>query len=70
MESKVSKTFLKVIGFFASLLLTLFAGLLDYTSIACLVMSIIEGDVLTASASIAAGVAAFFCWSMRKEVLV
>lgn len=69
MESKVSKTFLKVIGFFASLLLTLFAGLLGYTSIACLVMSIIEGDILTASASIAAGVAAFFCWSMRKEVL-
>lgn len=68
MESKVSKTFLKVIGFFASLLLTLFAGLLGYTSIACLVMSIIEGDVLTASASIAAGVAAFFCWSVRRDV--
>jgi len=68
MESMVSKTFLKVIGFFASLLLTLFAGLLGYTSFACLVMSIIEGDVLTASASIVAGVAAFFCWSVRRDV--
>lgn len=68
MESMVSKTFLKVIGFFASLLLTLFSGLLGYTSFVCLVMSIIEGDVRTASASIAAGVAAFFCWSVRRDV--
>lgn len=69
MESMVSKTFLKVVGFFASLLLTVFAGLFGLVSISCLIMSIIEGDLLSASASIAAAVAAVFCWSMRKEVL-
>lgn len=69
MESMVSKTFLKVVGFFASLLLTVFAGLFGLVSTSCLIMSIIEGDLLSASASIAAAVAAVFCWSMRKEVL-
>lgn len=69
MEPMVSKTFMKVIGFFASLLLTLFAGLFGLVSVSCLIMSIIEGDMFTASASIAAAVVAIFCWSMRKEVL-
>lgn len=70
MESMVSKAFMKVIGFGASLFLTIFAGIFGLVSISCLIMSIIEGDLLSASASIAAGVAGFFCWSLRKEVLV
>ena len=69
-KAMVSKTFMKVIGFGASLLLTIFAGMFGLVSVSCLIMSIIEGDLLTASASMAAGVAGFFCWSMRKEVLV
>lgn len=70
MESMVSKTFLKVIGFFASLLLTLFSGLFGLVCTSCLIASIIEGDLISASASVAAGVIAVFCWSVRKEVLV
>lgn len=65
----VSKTFMKVIGFFASLLLTVFAGLFGLVSISCLIMSVIEGDLLSASGGVAAAVAAFMCWSVRRDVL-
>lgn len=70
MENMVSKTFMKVIGFAGSLLLTLFAGLWGFVSISALFLSIIEGDLFNMVGCIAAGAAALFCWSLRKAPLV
>lgn len=70
MEQMVSKTFMKVIGFLGSLLLTLFAGLWGFVSISALFLSIIEGDLFNMIGCVAAGAAAWFCWSLRKAPLV
>lgn len=70
MENMVSKTFHKVIGFAGSLLLTLFAGLWGFVSLSALFMSIIEGDFFNMIGCVAAGAAAWFCWSMRRVPLV
>lgn len=70
MESKVSKTFLKVIGFFASLLLTIFAGVFAMLSIGSLVMSIVDSDILSVILSAFAGFVAWMLWSVRKDALV
>lgn len=69
-ESMVSKTFAKVIGFTGSLILTLFAGLLGFACVSALFISIIEGDLFSMIGCVAAGAAAWFCWSLRKEPLV
>lgn len=69
MESMVSKTFLKVIGFFGSLFLTLCAGLWGMVSLCALFLSIIEGDLMNVIGCVAAGAAAWFCWSMRRVSL-
>ena len=68
MESMVSKTFMKVIGFGASLFLTVFAGLFAMMSVTTLIMSIIEKDLFTVTASVAAAFLACVCWSVRKDV--
>ena len=65
-----SKTFMKVIGFLGSLFLTLFAGLWGFVSLSALFMSIIEGDLFNMVGCVAAGAAAWFCWSLRKAPLV
>ncbi len=70
MEQMVSKTFMKVIGFLGSLLLTLFAGLWGFVSISALFMSIIEGDLFNMIGCVAAGAAAWFCWQLRRAPLV
>lgn len=70
MKSMVSKTFMKVIGLLASLLLTLFAGLWGYVSISAFFLSIIEGDLFNMVGCVAAGAAGLFCWSLRKAPLV
>lgn len=70
MESMVSKTFTKVIGFAGSLFLSLFAGLFGFISVSALVMSVIDKDILTVAASAAAGFAGWMCWELRKEPLV
>lgn len=70
MESMVSKTFTKVIGFAGSLFLTLFAGLFGFISVSALVMSVIDKDILTVAASAAAGFAGWMCWELRKTPLV
>jgi hypothetical protein len=70
MESMVSKTFLKVIGFSASLLLTIFAGVFAMLSIGSLVMSIVDRDILSVILSAFAGFVAWILWSVRKDALV
>jgi hypothetical protein len=70
MESMVSKTFLKVIGFLGSLLLTLFAGMWGFVCVSALFISIIERDLASVVGCVAAGAAACFCWSLRKAPLV
>lgn len=70
MDSMTSKTFIKVIGFLGSLLLTLFAGMWGFVSLSALFLSIIEGDLMNMIGCVAAGAAALFCWSLRKAPLV
>ena len=70
MESMVSKTFMKVIGFLGSLLLTLFAGMWGFVCVSALFISIIEGGLMNVVGCVAAGAAAWFCWSMRRVPLV
>ena len=66
----VSKTLMKVIGIAGSILLTLFAGLWGFVSVSALFISIIEGDLVNMIGCVAAGLAALFCWSLRKAPLV
>lgn len=69
MKRMVSKAFMKVLGFLSSLFLTLFAGLFGFVSLACLVMSIINADLLEVVGCVAFACAGYWCWSLRKEVL-
>lgn len=61
---------MKVIGIAGSILLTLFAGLWGFVSVSALFISIIEGDLVNMIGCVAAGLAALFCWSLRKAPLV
>ena len=70
MTAMVSKTFMKVIGFFGCLFLTIFSGIFAMVSMSCLVMSVIEGDILTAILSVFAGFVAWMLWSIRKDTLL
>ena len=70
MKAMVSKTFMKVIGFAGSLFLTLFAGLFGFISVSALFMSIIEGDLFNMVGCVAAGLAACWCWALRKVPLI
>lgn len=69
MESMVSKTFLKVIRFAASLMLTLFSGLFALVSLSCLFASIIERDVISVVGCVATGFIAWVMWNVRRDVL-
>lgn len=70
MESMVSKTFLKVIGFAGSVLLTLFSGAFAMLSLFALVMSIVDGEFVSFVGCVGAGIAAWILWSIRKDTLV
>ena len=70
MDSTVSRTFMKVIGFLGSLFLTLFAGLFGFICLSALFMSIIEGDLMNMVGCAVAGLVAYWCWSLRKAPLV
>ena len=70
MESMVSKTFLKVIGFAGSVPLTIFSGLFALISLSCLVLSIIDKDVISVIGCLASGFIAWVMWSIRKDTLV
>ncbi len=69
-ESKVSKKFLAVIGFAGSVLLTIFSGIFAMISLSALVVSVIEKDLLSVLACVAAGVISWITWSVRKDTLV
>ena len=69
-ESKVSKKFLAVIGFAGSVLLTIFSGIFAMISLSALVISVIEKDLLSVLACVAAGVISWIMWSVRKDTLV
>ena len=69
-ESKVSKKFLAVIGFAGSVLLTIFSGIFAMISLSALVASVIEKDLLSVLACVAAGVISWIMWSVRKDTLV
>lgn len=66
----VSKTFLKVIGFLGSLLLTLFAGVFAMVGMSALVMSVIEPSIIGFIGCIGMFFCAVTCWSIRKDTLV
>ena len=68
-QSMISKALMKVIGFAAATLLTLFAGMWSLVSLSALFMSIIEPDLMNMIGCVAAGAAALFCWSLRKTPL-
>lgn len=69
-ESKVSKKFLAVIGFAGSVLLTIFSGIFAMISLSALVVSVIEKDLLSVLACVAAGVISWIMWSVRRDTLV
>lgn len=69
-ESKVSKKFLAVVGFAGSVLLTIFSGIFAMISLSALIVSVIEKDLLSVLACVAAGVISWIMWSVRKDTLV
>ena len=70
MDSMVSKTFMKVIGFAGCALLTTFAGIFAMVSLAALVVSIVEKDLFSVMAAIVAGIITKILWDVRKDTLV
>lgn len=70
MESMVSKTFMKVIGFAGSVLLTIFAGMFAMVGIVALIASIVEPDIIGFIGCVGFAFCAWVCWSVRKCTLV
>lgn len=69
MEEMVSKTFMKVLGLFGCLCLTVFSGIFAMVSLGCLFLSVVERDILTVILSAFAGFVAWVLWSIRKDTL-
>lgn len=69
MESQVSKTFSKVVGFAGSLMLTLFAGVFAYMALVALFFSIVEKDLINVIGCAASTFVAWTLWSVRKHPL-
>lgn len=67
---KAIDIFLRVLGFTGCLLLTIFAGVLALMAISIFIVSIIDGDLIAAGASIACAFLSALCWSIRKNTLV
>lgn len=70
MDTNVSKSFIKALGFGASLLLTIFAGIFAMFSLCCLVVSVVEADFMSVIGCMATGFLAWMMWSIRKDTLV
>lgn len=66
----VSKTFIKVMGFAGSVLLTIFAGIFAMMAICCIVMSVIDKDIISVILAAFCGLVAWIIWSVRKDTLV
>ena len=69
MENAVSKTFLKVMGFLGSMLLTIFAVMFALVGIVALIGSIIEPNIIGVIGCAGFSFCAFTCWSIRKDPL-
>lgn len=63
-------TFLKVIGFLGCAILTLLSGIFGMISLCALILSIVDGCLISAVASIASAFFAVACWGFRKEPLL
>lgn len=70
MEQMVSKTFMKVMGFAGSVLLTIFAGMFAMVGIVALIASIVEPDIIGFIGCAGFTACAWVCWSIRKSTLV
>lgn len=70
MKTKTLNLIITVLGYFGSLLLTVFSGLFAMISLSALVLSIIEKDLLSVVACGAAGFIAWMMWDIRKDTLV
>ena len=73
METHVTKTmfvFLKVLGFLASAMLTIFAGIFGLLAIIALIESIVNPTVFSFIGCAACGFFAWMFWSVRKDTLV
>ena len=69
MEAQVNKTLLKVIGFAACLMLTIFSGMFALLSLSALIVSAMDKDIISVLISAVCGVLAWIIWSIRKDVL-
>lgn len=70
METMVSKTFIKVMGFLGSIFLTTMSGVFAMLSLFALIMSIVDKDFVSVIGCAGAGIAAWMLWSVRKDTLV
>lgn len=73
MDTHITKTlfvFLKVLGFLASALLTIFAGVFGLLAIVALIQSITNPSIFSFIGCAACSVFAWMFWSIRKDTLV
>ena len=68
--SKAVETFIKVLGFAGSVLLTLLAGMFAFLSIAAFIMSIVDKEFFSFVACLVAAFLAWITWSIRKVPLL
>ena len=68
-KEKLTKIACKAIGFASSILLTIFAGAFGFASVATLVISAIDQDLISVIASGVWAFLAWVCWSIRRDVL-
>jgi hypothetical protein len=69
METKVSKTINKVVGFGSSLLLTIFSGMFAFAALIGLFCSIVEQDFMNVVGAAACGFISWIIWNVRRDVL-
>ena len=69
-DSKVSKGFIKALGYAGYILMTIFSGIFAMISVFALALSVIEKNFLSVLACVFAGAIALILWSVRKDTLV
>lgn len=73
MDTHITKTllvFLKVLGFLASALLTIFAGAFGLLAIFALIQSIANPSIFSFMGCAACSVFSWMFWSIRKDTLI
>lgn len=66
MEQMISKTFMKILNFFGSLLLTIFAGVFGLVALMILVESIINPSIFAVFGCAGFAFAGWACWGCRE----